>query len=176
MADKKEKEEDLDLDVKSGGKSNTVLLIALIVLLLLVGGGGAAFFLMGGKDKGAKDDAGTTTEHKAEEVKDKETHYLELGKEFVVNLEDTSKVNYLQVEIQVMAHKTEPLDLIKQNMPVIRNKVMLILSSQKYKEVNTPKGKEKLRKEIKQAIQTILHEESPKANIEAVYFTSLIMQ
>lgn len=176
MADKKEKEEDLDLDVKSGGKSNTVLLIALIVLLLLVGGGGAAFFLMGGKDKSAKDDAAATTEHKAEEIKDKETHYLRLGKEFVVNLENTSKVNYLQVEIQVMAHKTEPLDLIKQNMPVIRNKVMLILSSQKYEEVNTPKGKEKLRKEIKQAIQAILHEESPKANIEAVYFTSLVMQ
>ncbi len=176
MADKKEKE-DLDLDVKGGGKSNTVLLIALIVLLLLVGGGGAAFFLLGGGDnKSAKSDAGAATEHKAEKVEDKETHYLELGKEFVVNLEDTSKVNYLQVSIQVMAHKTEPLDLIKENMPVIRNKLMLILSSQKYEEVNTRKGKEKLRKEIKEAIQTILHEESPKANIDAVYFTSLIMQ
>ncbi len=175
MADKKEKE-DLDLDVKGGGKSNTVLLIALIVLLLLVGGGGAAFFLLGGENKGAKSDAGAATEHKSEKIEDKETHYLGLGKEFVVNLEDTSKVNYLQVLIQVMAYKTEPLDLIKQNMPVIRNKLMLILSSQKYEEVNTRKGKEKLRKKIKEAIQKILHGESPKANIEAVYFTSLVMQ
>lgn len=174
MADKKE--EDLDLDVKGGGKSNTVLLIALIVLLLLVGGGGAAFFLLSGDDNSAESDAGVATEHKEEKVEAKETHYLKLGKEFVVNLEDTSKVNFMQVDIEVMARKTEPLDLIEQNMPMIRNKLMMILSSQKYEQVNTREGKEKLREEIKQAIQEILHEESPKANIEAVYFTSLIMQ
>ncbi len=174
MADKKE--EDLDLDVKGGGKSNAILLIILIVLLLLVGGGGAVFFLLKGDDSSAKGDAGATTEHKAEKVEIKATHYLELGKQFVVNLEDNSKVNYLQISIQVMARKTKPLDLIKENMPMIRNKLMLILSSQKYEELNTRKGKEKLRNEIKQAIQEILHEESPKANIDAVYFTSLIMQ
>jgi len=82
----------------------------------------------------------------------------------------------MQVEIQVMAHSIEPFALIEHHMPVIRNKLMLILSSQKYEEVNTLKGKEKLREEIKQAIQEVLHEESPDANIEAVYFTSLIMQ
>lgn len=173
MADK---EEDLDLDVKGGGKSNTVLLIVLIVLLLLVGGGGAAFFLLHGGDDSAKSDTGVTAKQNADKVEVKEAHYLELGKEFVVNLEDTSKVNYLQVSIQVMARKTKPLDLIKENMPMIRNKLMLILSSQKYEKLNTRKGKEALRKEIKQAIQEILHEESPKANIDAVYFTSLIMQ
>jgi len=82
----------------------------------------------------------------------------------------------MQVEIQVMAHQMEPFTLIEHHMPVIRNKVMLILSSQKYEEVNTREGKEKLREEIKQAIQDVLHEESPDVNIEAVYFTSLIMQ
>jgi len=173
MADKKE--EDLDLDVKTGGKSNTLLLIILIVLLLLVGGGGASFFLLGGDDN-AESETETTGEHAAEKVEAKETHYLELGKEFVVNLEDNSKVNFMQVEIQVMATKAEPLALVEQHIPVIRNKLMLILSSQKYEEVNTQAGKEKLREEIKQAIQDVLHEESPDANIEAVYFTSLIMQ
>lgn len=172
----KEKDEDLDLDVKTGGKSNSIILIALIVLLLLVGGGGAAFFLLGGDDKEEGADAAETSEHKAEAVDVKETHYLELGQEFVVNLEDSTKVKFMQVEIQVMAHSIEPFALIEHHMPVIRNKLMLILSSQKYEEVNTLKGKEKLREEIKQAIQEVLHEESPDANIEAVYFTSLIMQ
>ncbi|HEB55050.1 MAG TPA: flagellar protein, partial [Gammaproteobacteria bacterium] len=165
-----------DLDVKGGGQSNTVLLIALIVMLLLVGGGGAAFFLLSGDDSSTEADAAASSEHEAEKVESKETHYLKLGKEFVVNLEDDSKVNFMQIDIQVMARKTEPLDLIEENMPVIRNKLMLILSSQKYEEVNTREGKEKLREEIKQAIQDVLHEESSKANIEAVYFTSLIMQ
>ncbi len=172
MADK---DEDLDLDVKGGGKSNTLLLIILIVLLLVVGGGGAAFFLMGDKDQG-EEAAAAEGEHAAEAVEEKETHYLELGKEFVVNLEDNRKVNYLQVEIQVMARSSEPLTIIEENMPLVRNKVMLILSSQKYEELNTREGKEKLREAIKQAIQEILHEESANANIEAVYFTSLIMQ
>jgi len=175
MADKgKDEDEDLDLDVQSGGKSNKILLIALVALLLLVGGGGAAFFLMGGDEKSATEGEGEhATEEKAEA---KEVHYLELGKEFVVNLEDNSKVNFMQVEIQVMANTTEPLTLIEHHMPVIRNKLMLILSSQKYEEVNTREGKQKLRESIKQAIQEVLHEASPEANIEAVYFTSLIMQ
>ncbi len=173
MADK-DNDEDLDLDVKSGGKSNKILLIALIALLLLVGSGGAAFFLMSGDEKpAAEGESEHATEEKAEA---KEVHYLELGKEFVVNLEDNSKVNFMQVEIQVMANTTEPLTLIEQHMPVIRNKLMLILSSQKYEEVNTQEGKQKLRESIKQAIQEVLHEASPEANIEAVYFTSLIMQ
>ena len=172
MADK---DEDLDLDVKGGGKSNTLLLIILIVLLLVVGGGGAAFFLMGDKEQG-EEAAAAEGGHAAEAVEEKETHYLELGKEFVVNLEDNRKVNYLQVEIQVMARSSEPLTIIEENMPLVRNKVMLILSSQKYEELNTREGKEKLREAIKQAIQEILHEESANANIEAVYFTSLIMQ
>ncbi len=179
MADKDKdaaEAEDLDLDVKSGGKSNKIVLIALVVLLLLVGGGGAAFFLLGGDDNEAEGEAGTATEHEAEKVEAKEVHYLELGKEFVVNLEDNSKVNFMQVEIQVMANTTEPLSLIEHHMPVIRNKLMLILSSQKYEEVNTQEGKQKLRESIKQAIQEVLHEASPEANIEAVYFTSLIMQ
>ena len=175
MAEKKN-DEDLDLDVKTGGKSKNIILIALVVLLLLVGGGGAAFFLLGGDDKAVEGETSDTTEHAVEKVEPKETHYLELGKEFVVNLEDNRKVKFMQVEIQVMAHQLAPFALIEHHMPVIRNKVMLILSSQKYEEVNTREGKEKLREEIKQAIQEIIHEESPEANIEAVYFTSLIMQ
>ncbi len=173
MADK---EEDLDLDVKGGGKSNTLLLIILIVLLLVVGGGGAAFFLLGGDDKEGGNEEAAGSEHPAEKIEAKEVHYLKFEKEFVVNLEDNSKVNFMQVEIQIMAHSMEPLNLVEHHMPVIRNKLMLILSSQKYEEVNTREGKEKLREEIKEAIQEILHEESPNANIEAVYFTSLIMQ
>jgi len=172
----KENDEDLDLDVKTGGKSKNIILIALVVLLLLVGGGGAAFFLLGGDDKAEDAEAKDTTEHAAEKVEAKETHYFKLGKEFVVNLEDNRKVKFMQVDIQVMAHQVEPFALIEHHMPVIRNKVMLILSSQKYEEVNTQEGKEKMREDIKQAIQEILHEESPEANIEAVYFTSLIMQ
>ncbi len=172
----KEADEDLDLDVKTGGKSNSLILIALVVLLLLVGGGGAAFFLLGGDDKATDTETSDTTEHEAEKVEVKETHYFVLGKEFVVNLEDNSKVKFMQVEIQVMAHQMEPFSLIEHHMPVIRNKVMMILSSQKYEEVNTREGKEKLRAEIKQAIQEVIHEESPETNIEAVYFTSLIMQ
>ncbi len=173
MADK---DEDLDLDVKSGGKSNTLLLIILIVLLLVVGGGGAAFLLMGGDEKAAEGEDASTAEHAEEKVEAKEVHYMKLGKEFVVNLEDNRRVNFMQVDIQVMAHSTEPLTQIEHHMPVIRNKLMLILSSQKYEEVNTLEGKQKLREEVKEAIQEVLHEGSPEANIEAVYFTSLIMQ
>ena len=174
-------DEDLDLDVKSGSKSNTILLIVLIVLLLLVGGGGGAFFLLNSekgdsKSKDATEIVKDGAEGHADTAERKPAIYYALTPEFVVNLEDSSQVNFMQVELQVMTRNEHVIAILEHHMPVIRNNIMLLLSSQKYEEVNKREGKEKLRASLKDSIQEILSAEAADMEIEAVYITSLVMQ
>ncbi len=186
------KEKDLDLDVEQTGKSKTkLLIIILIVVVLAVGGGVAAMFLLGGDDsEGTKDGAKAK---EATPVAPTHVIYSALNPTFIINFEDTTKARYVQLDLTVMAHTQSAIDLVQEHSPVIRNNIITILSSQKYEVLNTHEGKQKLRTELLNSInQTIAAEVSntPPANpeaksvpvaagqpyIQAVYFTSLVMQ
>ena len=52
----------------------------------------------------------------------------------------------------------------------------LFRSSQTYDSVSTLEGKEALREEALSVIQEILEEETGDPGVEAVYFTSFVMQ
>jgi flagellar FliL protein len=67
-------------------------------------------------------------------------------------------------------------DLVTLHMPVIRNNLMLLFSNQTYDTVSTLEGKEALREEALEVIQQILEEETGDPGVEAVYFTSFVMQ
>ncbi len=204
MAEKekeKEKEKDLDLDVDKAGKSKTnMLIIILIVVILAVGGGGAAMFLLSGGD--GDGEKGDHKSEAAEHAAPTEPIYSAMRPTFVINFEDTSKARYVQIDLTVMSYQQHSIDLVQEYSPVIRNNIITILSSQKYEVLNTREGKQKLRTDLLNSInKTIVAEEShaspakhetegedkdkeyasapPVAGhgyIQAVYFTSLVMQ
>jgi flagellar FliL protein len=182
-------DDELDLDVeKKAGKGKLIMIIAGVLLLIGIAVAVTLYFsgaLTGGdsKDNEAKD--------AKPEIEVKKAIYMKLSPAFVVNFEDSSTVSYMQLEIQAMAREQDALDLINEHMPVIRNNILLLLSTQKYEEISTAAGKEKLRGEILASIQKVLDEETTAANPEAekdadkstqsakvaeVYFTSFIMQ
>ena len=187
-------DDELDLDVKEkGGKGKLILLIVAVLLLVGIAVGVTLFFTgaLGGDKTG---DSAAKVEDKPE-FESKVTLYMPLAPEFVVNFEDTSIVSYMQIEMQIMAREQRALDAVSQHMPVIRNNILLLLSTQKYEEINTAQGKEILREKVLASIQQVLDEESANHNtdkkegeseeggepagspkVEAVYFTSLIMQ
>ena len=61
-------------------------------------------------------------------------------------------------------------------MPAIRNNLVLLFSSQSYERVSTLEGKEALREEALGVVQEVLEQETGDPGVEAVYFTSLVMQ
>jgi len=198
MAEKeKEQEQDLDLDTEKSGKSKTnLLIIILIVVILVVGGGVAAIFLLP-DDK--KDDG--KGEHEKADVA--ESHpaaiYLPIHKTFIINFEDTRKARYVQIELALMSRNQHSIDLAQEHSPVIRNNFITILSSQNYDELNTREGKEKLNHELLKSINSTISAEvassaatpatgeeeqqhvpapvdAKHSYIEAIYFTSFVMQ
>jgi len=197
MAEKDDK--DLDLDTDNAGKSKTnLLIIILIVVILAVGGGVAAMFLLGGDEEagdGASAEGGdavTAPVVKAPPI------FSTMRPTFILNFEDTTSARYMQVDISIMSRSQASIDLAQENSPVIRNNIITILGGQTFEELNTRKGKEKLQKRILISINNTIKAEvmnspppaeeeaadenaaavqAPGASyIEAVYFTSFVMQ
>jgi flagellar FliL protein len=102
--------------------------------------------------------------------------YLPIDPAFVVNFASQGKARFLQVTVEVMTRDPLMPDQIKLHMPVIRNNLMLLFSSQSYDGVSTLEGKETLREEALEVVQQILEEETGDPGVEAVYFTSFVMQ
>jgi flagellar FliL protein len=75
-----------------------------------------------------------------------------------------------------MAHEQSAIDAVQKHMPVIRNNLMLLFSGQDYQVIRTREGKEALRARTLTEIQSILKQRTGKPGVEAVYFTSFVMQ
>lgn len=162
--------EELDLDVqqKPAGKKHLILYIIIALLVLALAGAGAAFFLL----KGESDDASGAGSAAAAV---KPAHYLALDK-LVINFGQGAPVRFLQVNLQVMSYDPAALKAMETHMPAIRNDILLLLGGQKYEEVSTPEGKERLRGAILDKVQHILDTYEKERKVEAVYFTEFVMQ
>ena len=184
-------DEELELDVneKKGGKKTMIMVIVGILLLNGIGVG-AWIFLSGGDSKSSE------TTDKGEPVL-APLHYLAMVPEFIVNFGPGSKVRYLQVDLQIATRDEAALATVNTYRPVIRNDVLVLLSSVKFEDLKDRAGKEVLQKKLLSSINKVvasaLHskpangEETQSANeehvnddvkgpIENVYFTSFIMQ
>ncbi|MFN0313499.1 MAG: flagellar basal body-associated FliL family protein [Burkholderiales bacterium] len=146
-------------------KKKLLLIVAGLVVLLVAGGGAAAFLVMSGKHGGKAQHA--ALDKNAEDAQDAEGDGSEEGGDeggkkkkapvfftmepFVVNLAgDTQR--YLQVGMDLKLSKEDYTEKIKQHMPEIRNAVVLLLSSKQADELVTLDGKNRLRTEIRLAV------------------------
>jgi flagellar protein FliL len=103
--------------------------------------------------------------------------YLPLDPPFVVNFQADQLVRFLQISVEVMSRDQKTLDLLKNNDPVVRNDLLILLGNQKYTELSTPAGKEQLRTDALAAIRKdIVQAGGDPKLLEAVYFTSFVMQ
>ena len=152
-------------------KKKPWLIIAIIAVVVLGGAGGGAFFLLGGK----------SDPKKAHAEEKKEEHlppiYIALDPPFVVNFEAEQLVRFLQVTVQVMTRDPETAEQVKSNDPVVRNDLLLLLGNQNYPTISSRDGKEKLRQQALDAVRKVVKSAGGKPEkVEAVYFTSFVMQ
>ena len=102
--------------------------------------------------------------------------YLPIDPTFVVNFSGQGNARFLQITVEVMTRSPDALDDMKAHIPVIRNNLNMLFSDQQYDNISTLEGKERLREEALEVIQRILEEETGDPGIEAVYFTTFVMQ
>jgi flagellar protein FliL len=187
-------------------KSKKKLIVILaVVLALAAGGGAAAFFLMKkpeahqakGKhgDKAEKEDGheegAADGEEEAAADEEEEEHesggggghgeaaggpaYLQF-ETFTVNLLPDPDEKFLQLDLTIEAKDTALADKIKAQMPLMRNRVLLLLTSKKASDIATPEGKAQLSEELLNELKKPLKKGGKPLKIKQVLFTSFVIQ
>ncbi len=181
MADEEQGGDDLEQGEakKKGGKGKLIVFIVAAVLLL-GGGAGAGLYFTGALTPDAQtaseDDEDFEDEDEEEEEAKGEAIYVDLHPAFTVNLQGKSKARFLQASVQVLTREPEVEQQIKQHAPMIRNKLVMLFSAKTSQELRTLEGKESLQNEARSAIENVLKAESGEGGVEAVFFTSFVMQ
>ncbi len=149
-------------------RSWLVLIIAAVVVLAAAGAG--AWLFLGHSDSKSKT-ARAAVKPAGPAI------YVALDPPFVTNFEADQVVRFLQLSVEVMTHDAPTVDIIKANDPIVRNDLLLLFSNQKYADISTSAGKERLRSEALAAVRKVVAENGGKPdNVEAIYFTSFVMQ
>jgi flagellar FliL protein len=141
----------------------------LVITLLLAGTMG----LVGAMALGYITPAGVS-EDKEPELGD--PIYLKLEPPLTVNFERGQRISYLQAEVELMARSEKVLESVENHMPVVRNNLLMLFADQSFDELNTRAGREKLRQKSLEEINAILEQRGAEGKVEAVYFTSFVMQ
>ena len=160
-----------------GGEGKSKLLIGLVVLNMLVVIG-VGFMLWKSKHTQVADPAKEIEQVIDGEKKTQEAekgHGEEIGKvvpleTFIVNLAGSKGRKVLKVNMELEVKGEDVIQEIDNRKAQIRDFIIIILSSKTFEEVSSKEGKDYLRNEIKDNINTFL----VKGKVSNVYFTELI--
>ena len=161
--------DDLDLNVEEEPKpkrGRLWLILSLVIVLGAAVAGGLVLFVSGEEREIAE----------AAPEPLKAPVYLEIEPPLVVNFQGPARIRYVQVGVVVSSTDKRALDAVERHMPVIRNNLIMLLSDKTYEELNSREGKEQTRQEVLENVRQVLFERTGEANVDAVYFTSFVMQ
>lgn len=202
MAEKKP--EAAEGDAPPPKKKPKLLLFIIIGVLVLVIAGGVGGYLLLKKKPVAEDEEGdevAVQEEKTQRKRDLEAPPVFVKLEpFTVKLQAEQQEAYLQATPELRVFDAPVGDRVKQYMPEIRHKVLLLISGKKASELGTPQGVQLLSNEIRSEINLIIDgpkivpkakgkaaaapaappdpnaPPSPDDSVQAVLFTSFIIQ
>ncbi len=153
-----------DAKAKSKGRG---LVFAAVGVLVVVGGGAGAWF---GGLIGPHSPAGKSVPAEAKPI------YYTLADNLVVNFRNPEGARFLEVGIELMTRDPAAVEVLKENAPMVRNNLILLLSDQTYAQLMTRDGKESLRKAALAEVQKVMQKLTGKPAFESLYFTTFVMQ
>jgi flagellar FliL protein len=166
-----EQRDDIEITEDKGGKRTRWLIIVIAVLLVAVAALAALVLLDDDKDA-------EPAEAEEQAAVGKPAIYHAVDTPFVVNFSEQSNgaVRYMQVKMKVMARDRQVIDAFKLHTPALKHELLMLLYSQKYDDLQSSEGTRALQQACLDTINRVLKSESLENELEAVYFTSFIMQ
>lgn len=190
---------------KKGGKGRKIIIISLLILVLGGAGAAGGFFaagLLGGKAEAKQEDpdrpklvlkghgapAGGegkdakpvigTVDGNGASPRDPDKYqatYYQIDAPFTSNLKDSGAFAQISLAIGTY-YDSRVLENIKQHEIAVRSAVLMRIADQDEEELSTPQGKERLQKELKDAINKVLVEKAGFGGVDNVYFTNFVIQ
>ena len=155
-------------------KKRRLLKILLPLALLLGAGGGGAWYFLQDHPPPAAGKPGAAKAAKAVPAKPPVFVALE---PFTVNLQhDEASPQYLQIGLALKVADLTVVEAVKLHTPEIRNRILLLLTGKSARDISTVAGKQALSTELAREIGQPLAGSVPAAAINAVLFTSFVIQ
>lgn len=139
-------------------------LIGIVVLLAALAGGGYYW-----QSHRAAPDGQAKAANKPE-------IFLAMEPAFVVTLRDGDALRYLQVGVTLMAHDQAAITVAKDVDPILRDGLVSLFSSQKFEAVSESAGREKLQADALAEVRKVVGKRLGRPGIDALYFTSFVIQ
>lgn len=158
---------------ESGGRKSKLTVIIVVLAVLAVGGYFATPYIMNmiSPPPETDDEVAGKTNHS------KPALFASLHPPLVVNFRDSYGVpHFMQITMSVMARDQGIIDEVKTHAAMIRNSLILMYGNVDYDSVSEREGKEKMLADALAEIQEIIERETGDTGVEAVFFTSLIIQ
>lgn len=169
-------------------KLSAKVLIALFAGAIVLGaGGGAAWYFTSTPEAEVNEAKGSVKASKAgkaakaakaasgPEKPGKPSMFLTLP-QFTVNLQGENGDQFLQTTIVFELTEESAAEAVKAQMPVIRSRLLLLLSSKRPSEISTLAGKEKLVQEIIGEARKYVSFASAEQRLSQVHFNSFVIQ
>jgi flagellar FliL protein len=179
---------------KAAAKKKMMMLIIIAVALLAVCGGGtfAVMHFLGGdkadsdKQEHAEGAEGAEGEAAGEHAEGEEGEgakpahaeltYFPFEPAFLTNFMVNGKPRYLQLSMTVASRDKDTIAALQKHMPLVRNRVVMLLSSEQFDTLRTHAGRETLQAKLMDAVKEILQKETGKTDVDKILFTNYVMQ
>ncbi len=149
--------------------NRSFMFAALFMLAVIAAGVGAFLALKGSRGEGGLEQEDSADGTGAERQAEQQPAILPL-ETFIVNLQ--VKGSFLKTTMQLQLAQPELPPTVESDVPRIRDSIIRVLSSKSSSDILSTAGKEKLREEIRTAVNETLGAE----DVTHVYFTEFIVQ
>ena len=102
--------------------------------------------------------------------------YQALDPAFVVNYAHNGRQRYMQVNVVLMGRDPKLMGELGAHLPLIRNELVMLFSSEAFDALFSPEGKEALRERASLAVKSLMEKELGNPAIESVLFTNIVLQ
>jgi len=156
---------------EEGKKSGKKWIILILLVVLLAGGAGGGYWWKFMRQSDESTEGGNVVKKKKKE----EAPVFVAFDVFTVNLQGEDNP-LLQVAITVQMADEEDASKLKQYLPIVRSRLITLLTSKRASELLTPEGKNDLAKAIADEIGQPFFQGDYPLQIRNVLFTSFIVQ
>lgn len=147
-------------------------IIVLVNILVLAVIGGGLFYVQGQRSGPGNGDAGEVTEPVANKEPDNRNRVNFPLDSFIVNLADPGGKRYLSTRIVLELNDKQVVPSLEKKVPEMRDKILIILPTQTFEDIQSVEGKNALRATLISALNDILEE----GRITNIFFQEFVVQ
>ncbi|QOY55562.1 flagellar basal body-associated protein FliL [Candidatus Sulfurimonas marisnigri] len=182
MAEVESKEETTGEDKKP--KNMLMIIIIVVLVLIIIGGAIVAVMLMGGEEAQVQQNSAPQMQEKSTSDRPKRNSDIIQSKKlseigilypldtFTVNLKSDAGRRYLKATISLELNGNELSIELDNKSPVIRDRIIRILTSKTLEEISSKKGKQKVSEQIMDTLNSMIVD----GNVQGIYFTDFVIQ